>query len=54
MAVLFQVHFRSREEPMECSHRERKAELHLDLPPSWLRADIVPHIRSYANVSSLV
>ena len=31
MAVLIQVHFRSREEPIEYSHRERKAELHLNL-----------------------
>jgi hypothetical protein len=38
MALLFQVHFRLREEPTEYSHRERKAELHLYLPPSLLRA----------------
>jgi hypothetical protein len=35
MAVLFQVHFRLREEPIEYSHRERKTELDLNLPPSY-------------------
>lgn len=34
MAVLIQVHFplARGEEPIEYSHRERKAELHLNLP----------------------
>lgn len=53
ISVLFQVH--SLEEPIEYSHRERKAELHLKSPHGFvrLRANIVPHIRLYANVSSL-
>ena len=52
MAVLFQVH--SQEEPIEYSHRERKAELHLKHLPSLMVHGFVltsPHIRSYANVA---
>ncbi len=50
MAVLFQVHLR--EEPIEYSHRERKAEPHVESSSLIMaRANIVLHIRSSLDVS---